>query len=132
MILSSFLVDEILQLDAYKAGLKLERDEAMAGEMRDLRSSLAALEEEKSRQIQEIQDMQEKSKLSNVNIELLEEGINQKNKVSIRNFSDYNVGLHSYSFNVTSAEAFLETWNSVNYIVCDSENTLLVCDVLSL
>ena len=132
MILSSFLVDEIIQLNAYKAGLKLERDETMAGEMRDLRSSLVALEEEKSRQIQEIQDMQEKSKLSNVNIELLEEGINQKNKVSIRNFSDYNVGLHSYSFNVTSAEPFLETWNSVNYIVCDSENTLLVCDVLSL
>ena len=118
MILSSFLVDEILQLNAYKAGLKLERDEAMAGEMRDLRSSLVALEEQKSRQIQEIQDMQEKSKLSNVNIELLEEKINQKNKVSIRNFSDYNVASHSYSSNVTSAEPFLETWKYC-YIVCD-------------
>ena len=95
MILSSSLVDEILQLNAYKAGLKLERDETMAGEVRDLRSSLVALEEDKSRQIQEIQDMQEKSKLLNVNIELLEEGINQKNKVSIRNFSDYNVASHS-------------------------------------
>ena len=95
MILSSSLVDEILQLNVYKAGLKLERDETMAGEMRDLRSSLVALEEEKSRQIQEIQDMQEKSKLSSVNIELLEEGINQKNKVSIRNFFEYDEGLYS-------------------------------------
>ena len=132
MIPSSSLVDEILQLNVYKAGLKLVGDENMAREMRDLRSSLVALEEEKSRQIQEIQDMQEKSKLSSVNIELLEEGINQKNKVSIRNFFEYNEGLHSYSSNVTSAESFLETWNPVNYIVCDSENSLLVCDVLSL
>ena len=125
MILSSSLVDEILQLNAYKAGLKLERDEAMAGEMRDLRSSLAALEEEKSRQIQEIQDMQEKSKLSSVNIELLEEGINQKNKVSIRNFFEYNVASHSYSFKVTSAESFLETSNSC-HIVCNGER-FFVC-----
>ena len=99
MILSSSLVDEILQLNAYKAGLELQRDEAMAGEICDLRSSLVALEEQKSRQIQEIKAMQEKSKLSNVNIELLEEGINQKNitrkKVSIRNFFEYHVGLHS-------------------------------------
>ena len=79
----------IVQLEACKAGLELEREETMGDDVRDLRSSLVALEEEKSRQIQEIQDMQEKSKLSNVNLELLEEEIKHRDKVSIRNFFEY-------------------------------------------
>ena len=88
--------ENIVQLEACKAGLTLERDETMAGEMRNLRmevedarSRLIEFEEEKNRETKVLQEKNELLKECELNIELLEEDIKNKDQVSIRHFVEY-------------------------------------------
>lgn len=92
--------ENIVQLEACKAALILERDETMAGEMRDLRiqvedarSLLMEFEEEKDRETKVMKEKNELLEECEVNIELLEENIKNKDQVSVSDI---------YSSNMTS------------------------------
>lgn len=78
----------IVQLEACKAGLTLERDETIAGELQDLRVELdnarlrlAGLEEERNHGMKVMQEKTELLTECQVNIAVMEENLLNKDKV---------------------------------------------------
>ncbi|XP_028410863.1 centromere-associated protein E-like [Dendronephthya gigantea] len=77
----------IVELEACKAGLTLERDETIAGELRDLRvelestrSRLVEFEEEKKRGMKVLQEKIEQLAEYKMNVEVMEENIQKKDE----------------------------------------------------
>ena len=80
----------VVELEACKAGLTLERDETIAGELRDLRaeledtrSRLVEFEEEKKRGMKVLEEKIELLAEYKVNIKILEENVQKKEEVRL-------------------------------------------------